>query len=505
MKVSRRSFLKSSAAGAAVAATGGIAQKVLASSPAVTSRPGNKWPGRVAINFNKDAMTITGTSPDFVHTVNVDTVKKMVDDTIKLLTGQSSVGEAWKSIFPNSLTATSKIAIKIPIGYNDGSSAPHWASVKAITDGLQQMDLNGAKLPIGNITIYDMAGNGKFENAGYTSANFPGITILKDNAVDGGDGALNNRTYAKTLKDADFLINVFSPRGHMVMTCSSTFTLGFKNHYGTYSNPSGLHGNGETSAAATNLRDINCTGPVYNKTVFSVCSAIFANWEGHGPSGGPDDYSKYANSIDPSISYLGAGSFRGPSTIMMSTDPVAIEMQTVKMMRLNNSSTTTPYPKTQVSTNGYATANMPTYLRASGGVTVSGLAGTTYNIGQIEESKMIKCTLINGVKDCNVETIENATSPIPKSNKSLSALTLHGSTFIEFLLPSSHAGKDALVEIFDFMGSLVWKKQQRVLGALNHFSWDNRDASGKQVSLGTYIVRLTSRNIRLSSRFTTMY
>lgn len=503
MRVSRRSFLKSSAAaGAAVAASGGLVQNILASAPAMTPGPGNKWPGRVAINFNKGAMTIKGTSPNFTHTLNEDIIRKMVDDTIKLLTGSSSIGEAWKSIFPSSLTATSKIAIKIPIGFNDGPPAPHWASVKAITDGLQQMDLNGVKLPLGNITIYDMAGSGTFANAGYTSANFPGITILKDNAVDGGNGAINNRTYAKTLRDADFLINVFSPRGHMVMTCSSTFTLGFKCHFGTYSNPSGLHGNGETSAAATNLRDMNCTGPVYNKTVLSVCSGIYANWEGHGPSGGPDDYSKYANSIDPSISYLGTGSFRGPSTIMMSTDPVAIEMQTVKMMRLNNSSTTTPYPKTQVSTSGYATANMPTYLRASGGVTVSGLAGTTYNIGQIDESKMEVRRIINDI--VMVENHPDLGGAAAGANIIASPIKGHRGTFIEFRLPHDLAGHDAQIDLYDIKGALVRRHSQKVLGALNHFSWDNTDDSGKQVSLGAYIVRLTSGRIHLSTKFVTL-
>jgi len=497
MKVSRRSFLKSSAAGAAVAATAGIAQKVLASSSAMTPGAGNKWPGRVAINFNKGALTITGTSPDFVHTVNVDTVKKMVDDTIKLLTGQSSVGEAWKLIFPASLTTQSKIAIKVNT-LNPGLSAPHWTSVKAITDGLQQMDLNGTKFPASNITIYEGVGN-KLTDAGYTATNFGSVAISDDasNMVADG-GALSNRTYAKTLKDADFLINVFSPRGHMTMVCGSTFTLGFKSHFGTYSVPSGLHGNGETSVSATNIRDINCAGPVLNKTVLSVCSGIFANWEGNGPSGGPDDYSKYANSIDPTISYLGAGSFRGPTTIMMSTDPVAIEMQTVKMMRLNNSSTTTPYPKTKVSTSGYATANLPTYLRAAGGIT-GVLSGTTYNIGQIDELKMEIRRITN-----DSSMADHSFVSTQKSGAFLYAAPInnHSGTFIEFKLPGSHFGREAEIAIYNVKGALVRGYSQKVLGILNHLSWDNRDSSGSHAGAGTYVVRLSSGGVRLSANFT---
>jgi hypothetical protein len=500
MELSRRSFLKgSAAAGAAVAVSGGLAENVLASSPEMKPGAGNKWPGRVAINFNKNALSITGTSPDFIQTLNEDIIRKMVDDTIKLLTGISSIGDAWKSIFPNSLTIESKIAIKVNT-LNDGPSAPHWASVKAITDGLVKMDFNGAPFPGANITIFEGPGN-NLDAAGYNSTNFGTAIKISDdktNLAAGGDGALNNRTYAKTLQEANFLINVFSPRGHMINTCSSTFTLGFKSHFGTYSSPMGLHGNGETSAAATNLRDINCVGPVYNKTVLSVCSAIYANWEGHGPTGGPDDYSKYANSIDPSISYLGEGSFRGPTTIMMSTDPVAIEVQTIKMMRINNSSTSTPFPKTKVATSGYKTADLPPYVRASGGVT-GALSGTAYNIGQIDEAKMEIRRILN-----DIVIAERPQASGAKSGAAISASPIkgHNSTFIEFKLPH-RSGHEAQLTIYDMKGALVFRHSQKASGALNHFSWDNKDASGKQVGFGNYIVGLTSGSVRLSARFVT--
>jgi hypothetical protein len=473
MRVSRRSFLKSSAAaGAAVAASGGLVQNILASAPAMTPGPGNKWPGRVAINFNKGAVTRNGTNATAVPA----TIAKMVDDAILLLTGESTIGAAWKAVFPSSLSTSSKIAIKIPIGFNDGTPAPHWASVKAITDGLQQMDLNGAKLPIGNITIYDMAGSGTFANAGYTSANFPGITMLKDTAVNGGDGALSNRTYAQTLKNASFLINVFSPRGHNI---GSNFTIGFKCHYGTYSNPVGMHTN-----AANNLRDINCTGPVLQKTVLSVCSGIFGMNESHGPGGTADDYTNYAKSMDSNATLC-------PTTIMMSTDPVSIEMQTVKMMRLNAN----PPGK-------YGKADMPTYLRASGGDTSSGLSGTTYNIGQIDEAKMEIRRIINDL--VMVENHPDLGGAAAGANIIASPIKGHRGTFIEFRLPHDHAGHDAQIELYDIKGALVHRHSQKVLGALNHFSWDNKDASGKLVSLGTYVVHLTSGKIHLSTKLLTM-
>jgi hypothetical protein len=484
MKVSRRSFLKSSAAaGAAVAASGGLVQNVLASAPAMTPGPGNKWPGRVAINFNKNAVTRSGTNATAVPA----TIAKMVDDTIKLLTGEATVGGAWKTIFPSSLTAQSKIAIKVNT-LNPGLPAPHWSSVKAITDGLQKMDLGGTPFPAANITIYEAVGNHLSDaGTGYNSTNFGStIKIANDtsNLVAGGDGALNNRTYAKTLRDANFLINVFSPRGHMTIICGSTFTLGFKSHFGTYSTPSGLHGNGETSVAATNIRDINCTGPVLNKTVLSVCSGIFGMNEGNGPSGVADDYTNYAKTIDSSATLC-------PTTIMMSTDPVSIEMQAVKMMRLNKS------PAGE-----YGIANMPTYLRASGGVTVSDLAGTTYNIGQIDESKMEVRRIINDI--VMVENHPDLGGAAAGANIIASPIKGHRGTFIEFRLPHDLAGHDAQIDLYDIKGALVRRHSQKVLGALNHFSWNNNDASGKQVSLGTYVVRLTSGRIHLSTKFVTM-
>ena len=59
MKISRRSFMKKSAATTmAVAMPGGIAPVVLANqaSSTLSPGPGNKWPGRVVINFNKNAI-----------------------------------------------------------------------------------------------------------------------------------------------------------------------------------------------------------------------------------------------------------------------------------------------------------------------------------------------------------------------------------------------------------------------------------------------------------------
>jgi hypothetical protein len=442
--------------------------KVFAAEKASGTAPLNKWPGRVVINFNKAGVTSSGVADATV-------IKKMVDDAILLLTGETTLAAAWQSIFPTSLTATSKIAIKIPVGFNDGLPAPHWASVKAITDGLQQMTLNGTNFPVANITIYDMAGTGTFAHAGYTAANFPDISILKDTAIDGGDGALSNRTYAQTLKNADFLINVFSPRGHSI---GSSYSIGFKCHYGTYSDPAGMH-----TDAPQNLRDINCEGPVYNKNVLSVCSGIYGMNEGHGPEGSADIYTTYAQSIDITSTN------QCPTTIIMSTDPVSAEMQTIKMMRINKSET-------------YATTDMPDYLKASGGVMVSGWLPIN-TIGIIDESAMDIRKIINGVSMSVLNPGSNAMS-VSGTGIAAHHIKGHNTTFIEFILPDENIGKDACVEIYSSKGALVRKFSRKVLGVRTHFSWDEMNERGGTgpVSKGTYIVHLICGEKLASAPFT---
>jgi anaerobic selenocysteine-containing dehydrogenase len=155
----RRDFLKLTAAGAAGLAIASPVQKAFAATArtAAGTAPLNKWPGKVVINFNNTIAT-----GDVDPTAEqITTIQTMVNDSILLLTGQTDLGAAWKSIFPatgaNAITATSKITIKVPVGCSKTRSVPHWWPVQAITNGLQKMDFNGTKFPAANITIYDAA------------------------------------------------------------------------------------------------------------------------------------------------------------------------------------------------------------------------------------------------------------------------------------------------------------------------------------------------------------
>ena len=494
----RRDFLKAAAAGAAgvVAASGGV-KRIFAASPrtAAGTAPLNKWPGRVVINFNKAACpAAVGSAPSAAE---MTIIRTMVDDSIKLLTGQTDIGEAWKSIFPatgtNAISLASKIAIKIPIGCNNSLSAPHWSSVRAVIDGLKQMDFSGTRFPATNITIYEAACSNNFETAGYTSGatgNFSDINpfVYGSFGTNYTDGAENNgnpgvkQQYSTVLHDAQFLINIFSPRGHS--TYAERFTLGFKNHYGTY--PCVYHDNPNLSQF---IRNICCTGPVYTKTALCMCSGIYGQYEGNGPGGSPQNYNRYSQSMDAtSIN-------NNPTTIIMGTDPISVEMQTIKMMRIQGQGL-------------YTTAAMPNYLKASGGVVVSGTnwppnptaPNDMDNIGVIEETSMVIRRIINGIP-ADVKDRPLNQEKRPDAFVSASQIRGQKSTFFEFALPRSHAGGTASIGIFDLKGKRVAQLVCRVGGMLNHVSWNQSDASGGYAGRGTYLVRLTSGTVNVSSKF----
>ncbi len=475
--VSRRAFLKGTTATATAALTQGTLKNVFAQqSTELKPGPGNKWPGRVVINFNKNAVNWNGD----LATAVPDVIKSMIDDSILFLTEKNDIGEAWKTVFPDSLTAQSKIAIKVPLGCAIQKIAPHWAASKAIIDGLQKMDFNGTKFPATNITIYDMNCQNKLQSYGYTTQNLGNVKIVYDSMGSGfTDGAKSGNStlqYAKSLNGADFLINLFRPGGHS--DWGEGFTLGFKNHYGTY--------NPKHDSTPPYLRDINCTGVVYNKNVLSICYGIFGAKEASGAPGSSDvSYYNYVRNVDSTITNAN----HPPCTIIMSTDPITAEMQTIKMMRQREQN-----PK------AFDKASMPKYLKASGGV--SGTLNPTYNIGIIDEAEMDIRKIINGEKIGVKVKDKNALFQTFSSKISIHKISGQNITLIHYSLPDAKMGSSAKLEIFDLKGSLIRSLSGIIAGAMNNVSWDEKDSAGKLVNNGTYLLRLTSGNINLSERFT---
>jgi hypothetical protein len=479
MALSRRSFLKSSAAAGAFTMTGGAAKAVLAEKTSATFAPSpvNKWPGKVVVNFNKDAVSNNTTIGD----PQVKVIKKMVDDSILALAGKTDLGEAWKEIFPTSLSTTSKIAIKTNF-YTTTMCRVHWSVIQGITEGLQKMNFNGTAFPAGNITVFEAFAPNSLTSAGYTSDRFPGINLVfeTDNTVvknvsDAAKGETNG--YVPSLKNADFLINTSGIRGHMAYT--EGYTILYKSHWGTYSRTSPAHTD-KGDAFSIRAANLMCSGAIYNKQVLCVAGGLISNKKGSGINDGPVDYSIYAKKMDPNCTT------KASSTIILGTDPVSVEMQAIKVMQINENKT-------------YAVADMPKYLRASAGDSAA-LSGTVYNIGKIKEEEMSIKTIINGASN----------TPILEQNKIKAAETgysLHisplkqGIVFVEYMVPSQVIGGSAKLSIYDVKGNLVFSKDEAVHGVLNHYSWDGKIASGKMLGHGKYVCKLAIGSASKSATF----
>ncbi|MFH0921047.1 MAG: T9SS type A sorting domain-containing protein [Fibrobacterota bacterium] len=488
MRISRRNFLKASGAATAMTtmATGFIG--LPASAATLAASPLNKWPGRVVVNFNNQhAATMTG------GTVSDKTIlKAMVDDAIKMLTGQSTVAEAWRSIFPDTISASSKIAIKINI-LNSGVVPPHPFVVMGVIDGLLAMNVGTVSVPAhltaSSIYIYDGHCTGSAKNAlGYNATNFPGVNIITNDSEStrtGVDAGARGSQYANTLYTCNFLINMPGVRGHG--DYAERATLGFKSHYGTY--PTAYHEITGTQAAGTvngtppYLRDINCTGPVYNKTVLTLFNAIYACRLDNGPStgGSPDQYYQWAKLFDPSI-LSAAQNTTMANTLILSTDPAAAEALAYKMMRRRDSLTTT-------------VADLPAYLKSSAGITGLMSDGVSYNIGVIDEALMnygeIANTVVNHSIDYSVSR-EHARNNVPAQPElRVFPNPANPHVFIDYRAPQELAGQKAHVEIYDVQGRIVWHEATPILGVRNRTVWQGVDNAGRGVGSGQYVVRVS--------------
>jgi hypothetical protein len=479
MSISRRTFLKSSAAATALTMTAGAAKTVLGETTSATFAPGpgNTMPGNVVINFNKDAVTGTTTIGDAQITV----IKKMVDESIMALAEKATVGEAWKAIFPSGLKATSKITIKTNF-YTTSKCRVHWSVVQAMTEGLQKMDFGGTTFPAANITIFEAccpAAN-TMDSAGYTAANFPGITrnIDTNNMVTGSDAAKGESNgYAASLKNADYFLHVFGLRGHS-NSYAEGVTLGGKSHYGTYSNKSPAHAQPGFSVRCANMM---ASGVVYNKLVLSVCAGLLSNNKGAGINDEPTDYSTYAKKMDPNCTT------KATSTIIMSTDPVTTDMQAVKVMQMNKGG-------------NYGVSDMPKYVQAIGGVS-GAVSGVSYNIGKVDEKDMTIKKIINGGGTNTIGGANRTANAAGEYSLHVSPLNGQGIVFVDYIVPTSRQGDRAVLSMYDMLGNLVFSKEQTVHGVMNQFAWDRKTAQGKTLARGKYVCRLTVGKINRSAAF----
>jgi hypothetical protein len=243
------------------------------------------------------------------NTINEPVVQMMVDESIKALTGLSSVGEAWKTVFPG-ITDTSVIGIKV----NCVNSAlpSHVHVVRCIAAGLAQMDLGGTFFKKNNIITWDRT-NSELTACGYTiytgadpdtmrafGTNQSGVgydsgTPLNVNGV--------SENPSKILSQyCDYLIDLAVLKTHS----GGTVTLNLKNHYGSVHNPSSLQHSGgcPQSIPSLNQQIRDVITPNNIQRLF-VIDGLFGLYSG-GPGGAPNF---------------------NPKLTIMSLDPVACDFQ----------------------------------------------------------------------------------------------------------------------------------------------------------------------------------
>ncbi|MBN1440373.1 MAG: DUF362 domain-containing protein [Anaerolineales bacterium] len=215
-------------------------------------------------------------------------VRRMLDESIVRLTGQTTARDGWASLF----TADDKVAIKVNAFYNS-LIWTHVPLVAAVTDSLQE-----AGVPAGSIVLYDQTSD-ELKTAGFAvNPDGPGVRCRGTDKTYGTEwtnvgGA--DVPVSPILKDCTALINMPVLKAHML----AGITFALKNHFGSVQYPGMLH-----SGIAGKIAALNALPEIKERTRLVIGDVLEANLE-----------------YGTSYPYWTAD-YRGDS-ILMSCDPVA--------------------------------------------------------------------------------------------------------------------------------------------------------------------------------------
>jgi hypothetical protein len=253
----------------------------------------------------------------------------MVDQGMIALTGAASLASAWQILLPN-YQAGQKIAIKA--NFNNSYTCTDTDTqidaliqpVNAIVRGLKLIGVQEA-----DIWVFDAAR--MIPDRFAVGCVYPGVTFFGSGSCDSRSlatfnstapgstiqfnpppGAPNPGTIKVTdvLVNANYLINMPIMKNHVL----AGVTLGFKHHFGSTNNPSGMHAN-VNLAGAGYRSDYNALIDLYQnphigpKTILTLGDGLFA--------------SKTLQNGSPSL----WNSFGGhlPNSLFFATDPVAVD------------------------------------------------------------------------------------------------------------------------------------------------------------------------------------
>lgn len=188
-----------------------------------------------------------------------EVLRKMVDGSIAALTGQSDASAAWRALFD----PAERIAIKVN-AFRNSTIWTHVALVQAVTDSMQTAGIPGEQ-----ITIFDYYDD-ELTTAGFTlNKDGPGVRCFGTEQMysSSWDADIYPVKLSDILVSADALINMPVLKSHMI--AGMTFAL--KNHYGSVSNPGGLH------YITKCLPALNALKPIKDATRLVIGDVLSAN------------------------------------------------------------------------------------------------------------------------------------------------------------------------------------------------------------------------------------
>jgi uncharacterized protein (DUF362 family) len=267
MKITRRKFLKmTSAAAAAFSLPAGIAPHIL--------RPSK------ASNLLDDVrvVMVQDTSAHSGSQVVADIAQVMMDESIRRYTGIDDIGEAYRSVLPG-IEQGNVIGIKI--NCINSNMPAHPEVLAALTNGLQQMIIDGANFPANNIILFDRT-EAEMIAAGYEiNTGSEGVRVFATNSPGVGYDDMYlivNNVYehpTRIITDyCDYLINVATLKSHQ--SAGASFSM--KNYYGVIHAPQNMHGNYCNPYIPALNQQIRDTLPI-QESIF-ILDAIFGTYYG---------------------------------------------------------------------------------------------------------------------------------------------------------------------------------------------------------------------------------
>jgi len=247
-------------------------------------------------SFASDVVQCYDANATSGSTINQPIVQVMMDESIKALTGQTEIGEAWKSVFPG-ISETSVIGIKV--NCINSALATHPAVVTCIANGLAMMDFSGNLFPKNNVIIWDRT-DSELTSSGYTIYTGSEPSTVRcfgtDHSGVGYDSGVTFSVYGSTQHPSkimsqlcDHIIDAAVLKTHS----QGVVTLNMKNHYGSVNSPGSLqHSNGCSSAVPSLNQQIRDVIAPNNIQKLFIIDGLFGLYSG-GPGGSPNFNPKY--------------------------------------------------------------------------------------------------------------------------------------------------------------------------------------------------------------------